>query len=58
MSDKNHAAKVKRQAVEQMHLDKSILTNPTAVNEVTYSKGGVTSAIEYDNPSYFGRSCR
>jgi hypothetical protein len=57
LSPKKYAAIVKRRA-EQMQFDQSMLTNLTAVDEVTYSKGGVTSAIEYVKPLHFGRSYR
>jgi hypothetical protein len=56
ISDVEHAALAKRRAEERMQFDQSILTIPTAVDEVTYSKGGITSVIEYDKPSYFGTS--
>jgi hypothetical protein len=58
LSDKKYAARVKRMAENRMLFGQSALINPTTVDEVTYSKSGITSAIEYNKPPYFGRPCR
>jgi hypothetical protein len=58
ITDEMRAALVKPQTEEQMQFDQSALINPTTVDEDTYSKGGITSAIEYDKPLHFGRSYR
>jgi hypothetical protein len=57
-SDSEHAAMVKVQAEEYNQLGQSIFTNPTAIDEMTYSKGGITSTIEYEIRSYFSKPCR
>lgn len=52
LSAREYAAKVKREAEQRQQLGQNTFSNPTAVDENTYSKDGITSAIEYDNPFY------
>jgi hypothetical protein len=44
-SKKEFAAIVKRNSENRMQFDQNMFTNSAAVDEVIYSKGGVTSAI-------------
>jgi hypothetical protein len=57
MSDIDYAARIKRQAEERLHFGPNILTKPTVVDERTYTKGGITSGIEYNKIPYFNKAC-
>jgi hypothetical protein len=50
ISKNAYAAKVRERVEEREEFDQTIPINPTAVDEVTYNKDGITSAIEYDIP--------